>query len=184
MTPIDDAVVLIVHHDVQASAKDFYELWLKDIALEAGRFAGHLGVNIIRPHGQSQMYTIVLRFDSAEHLESWLGSETRHRYIEEIRPALLKEEEVEVETGMEYWFTPPAAKQLHAKPFKQFLITLSAIFPLTIIVPLLLKPVYQAIPLLGAPIVSNFIVASVIVYLMVYAIMPRYTKKVAKWLFS
>ncbi|MGH8806960.1 MAG: antibiotic biosynthesis monooxygenase [Noviherbaspirillum sp.] len=179
-----DAATLVVQHNVQATAKNRYEEWLKDIVSEAQRFPGHMGVNIIRPHGTSNMYTIVLRFDSTDRLDSWLKSETRKWFIEEIQPALAENEEIDVHRGIEYWFTPPAAKQLPAKPFKQFLITLSAIFPLTIVVPWILKPVIHLMPMLGGPIISNFVVASIIVYLMVYVIMPRYTRLVAKWLFA
>jgi antibiotic biosynthesis monooxygenase (ABM) superfamily enzyme len=180
----DEAAVLVIHHEVQTTAQGLYEKWLKDVASEAQRFSGHMGVNIIRPHSSSSRYTIVLRFDSNEHLKSWLDSETRKRFIEEIRPALAKEEEVEMETGLEYWFTPPAAKQLHARPFKQFLVTLSAIFPLTVVLPWLLKPVFTLVPFLGEPVISNFVLAVIIVYLMVYVIMPRYTRLVAQWLFE
>ncbi|NMM28934.1 MAG: antibiotic biosynthesis monooxygenase [Glaciimonas sp.] len=184
MISVNDTATLVVQHDVQVTAKNRYEEWLKDIALEAQNFPGHMGVNIIRPHGTSTMYTIVLRFESTDRLESWLQSDIRKRFIEEIRPALANEEKLEMETGLEYWFTPPEMKQLHAKPFKQFLITLSAIFPLTIVVPWLWKPVFTLVPLLGQPIISNFVLAVVIVYLMVYVIMARYTRLVAKWLFS
>ncbi|MEC4718338.1 hypothetical protein RY831_04220 [Noviherbaspirillum sp. CPCC 100848] len=180
----DEAAALVIHHAVQPSAQILYEMWLKDIAMEAQRFSGHMGVNIIRPHSPSSRYTIVLRFDSNKNLKSWLESETRKRFIEEVRPALVDEEEIGVQTGLEYWFTPPAVKQIHARPSKQFLITLSAIFPLTVILPWLLKPVFTLIPLLGHPIVNNFVLAVIIVYLMVYVIMPRYTRLVATWLFE
>lgn len=185
MVSEDDKVAsLIIRHEVRPKEKDAYEMWLKHIAGEAQRFAGHMGVNIIRPADASGRYTIVLRFDSHEHLDSWLESETRKRYINEVRPTLVKEEELELQTGLEYWFTPPAARKLQARPFKQFLITLSAIFPLTVVVPWVVKPLFDYAPLLGRPIISNFILAVVIVYLMVYVIMPRYTRLVAKWLFE
>jgi len=180
----EKAASLVVRHEVRPKKKETYELWLKSIAMEAQRFAGHMGVNIIRPHDSSGSYTIVLRFDSDAHLDSWLESDTRERFIDEIRPALVKEEELEMHTGLEYWFTPPVGHRLQARPFKQFLITLSAIFPLTVVLPWVLKPVFDYIPLLGRPVINNFILAVVIVYLMVYVIMPRYTRLVAKWLFE
>ncbi|OWW18246.1 antibiotic biosynthesis monooxygenase [Noviherbaspirillum denitrificans] len=180
----DNVASLVIRHEVQAKDKNDYEQWLRKIASEAQRFTGHMGVNIIRPHDASGHYTIVLRFDSSQNLESWLESETRKRFIDEIRPTLVKEEELDIHTGLEYWFTPPATRRLQARPSKQFLITLSAIFPLTVVVPWVFKPVFAYVPLLGRPIISNFILAVVIVYLMVYVIMPRYTRLVAKWLFD
>jgi antibiotic biosynthesis monooxygenase (ABM) superfamily enzyme len=127
----------------------------------------------------------VLRFDTQEHLREWSESDTRAGFIERVKPLLVDDEKLEIKTGLEYWFTPPSGPpQKKAKPFKQFLVTLSAIFPLTVVVPLLLAPVFRLIPTLGLPIVSNFVVAVIIVFLMIYVIMPRYTKLIARWLFS
>jgi len=62
---------------LRAGAEAQYEAWLKSITSAAQRFPGHRGVNIIRPPEGSGRYTIVLRFDTLEHLQAWLGSETR-----------------------------------------------------------------------------------------------------------
>jgi antibiotic biosynthesis monooxygenase (ABM) superfamily enzyme len=40
-------------------------------------------------------------------------------------------------------------EQKQAKRYKQFLVTLSVIFPLTIFVPWVLQPLYQTMPFLG-----------------------------------
>lgn len=179
-----DFATLVIQHQVKPAAKDKYESWVKEIAQEGQRFKGHLGVNVIRPHGASSSYTIILRFDSHEHLQGWIESETRKRLVQEAQPFLSAEEDLELQTGLEYWFTPPNVKHAHAKPFKQFLITLSAIFPLTVVVPWALHPLFARASLLDSPIAVNFVVAVVIVLLMVYVIMPRYTRLVAGWLFK
>lgn len=72
---------------------------------------------------------------------------------------------------------------MQARPFKQFLVTLSAIFPLTVIVPWALHPLFELTPALELMLVQKLAVACVIVFLMVYVIMPRYTRRVAGWLF-
>jgi antibiotic biosynthesis monooxygenase (ABM) superfamily enzyme len=40
------------------------------------------------------------------------------------------------------------------------------------------------VPTLALPVVSNFLVGVIIVFLMVYLIMPRYTKLISRWLFT
>ena len=125
----------------------------------------------------------MLRFDSHEHLTSWIESDLRRTLIERAAPLLATNENLEIQTGMEFWFTPPTAKPLHAKPFKQFLITLSAIFPLTVVVPWALRPLFDLAPGPAWLLVHKLAVACVIVFFMVYVIMPRYTRRVAGWLF-
>jgi antibiotic biosynthesis monooxygenase (ABM) superfamily enzyme len=91
--------------------------------------------------------------------------------------------QVEIRTGLEFWFTPPDSGQKHAKTYKQFLITWSVIFPLTIFVPWVLHPLFQTVPFLGLPGISNLLISAMIVGLLTYVIMPRYTRMVATWLY-
>ena len=179
----NDYATLVVQHHVRTDARELYEAWVKQIADEGKRFPGHLGVNVIRPHGSASTYTIILRFDSHENLTRWLESDVRKQLVARARPWFATEEQLELETGLEYWFTPPAGRPAHAKPSKQFLVTLSAIFPLTVLVPWVLRPVLVRTPLVHWPLAMQFVVVAVIVLLMVYAVMPRYTRLVANWLF-
>lgn len=183
MNEQNDYATLVIQHHILPGAKTQYEAWVKQIAQEGQRFKGHLGVNVIRPHGTATSYTIVLRFDSHDNLQGWIQSETRKRLVRQAQPLLTVEEDLELQTGLEYWFTPPSGKPAHAKPFKQFLVTLSAIFPLTLLVPWLLKSILVQWPFSHYPIVMHFVDVMVIVLLMVYVIMPRYTRLVAGWLF-
>lgn len=183
MSDENDIATLVIQHHVKATAKGEYESWLRRIAAEGQHFKGHMGVNVIRPHGTSTSYTIILRFDSHENLKGWIDSETRQRLVQEVRPLLVAEEDLEIQTGLEYWFTPPHTRQPSAKAFKQFLITLSAIFPLTVIVPWALQPLFAAAPLFANFWIAKLLVAAAVVWLMVYVIMPRYTRLVAGWLF-
>src|SRR6266851_5200586 len=129
----ESEVTSVIHHDVKLGAEDQYEAWLREITPIAKTFKGHRGVNIIRPSKGSRVYTIVLHFDRLEDLERWLSSETRRRLIDQVEPLLEQGDQIEIKTGLEFWFTPPASEQKHAKSYKQFLLTLSVIFPLTII---------------------------------------------------
>ena len=180
----NSTVTAVIRHHIIAGAAPQYEAWLNEIIPAAQGFCGHLGVNVVRPAGGSDIYTVLLRFDSHERLRGWIESDTRRRLLEQVESLLVTGEQIEIRTGLEYWFTPPESAQAKAKPFKQFLVTLSAIFPLTVIVPWLMTPLFQALPVLALPLVANFCVALIIVYLMTYVIMPRYTKLIARWLFS
>ena len=176
-------VTTVILQRPQPGAVNRYEDWLKEIVPVAQQFAGHQGVNVIRPHGASAAYTIVLHFDTMANLRQWLTSDVRARLIEKIRPFLVSEEKIDIKTGFEFWFTPPPGGK-PAKPYKQFLITLSAIFPLTIVVPWLLQPVFTWLPALALPGLRHLVIAAAIVAVMIYAVMPRYTRLVSHWLYG
>lgn len=180
---LESPVTTVIRQRPQVDAVARYEQWLKEIIPVAQHFAGHQSVNVIRPHAASDAYTIVLHFDSVANLRKWLDSEVRVRLVDKIRPFLRTEEDIDIKAGVEFWFTPPPGGK-QAKPYKQFLITLSVIFPLTIIVPWLLQPVFGWLPVLALPVIRHLVIAAAIVAIVVYVVMPRYTRLVAKWLYS
>ncbi|WP_080056431.1 antibiotic biosynthesis monooxygenase [Spirosoma aerolatum] len=180
---LDSAVTTIIIQRPNKHQVEAYENWLREIVPLAQSAPGHRGVNIIRPHGTSDEYTIVLHFSSETNLRNWLDSDTRRRLIEQVRPLLNMDETIEVKTGLEFWFTPPKPSGKTAPSYKQFLITVSAIYPLSMVVPWLLSPVFSAVPFLSILSVRALLTSAVIVGLMTFVIMPRYVRLVAKWLF-
>jgi len=175
-------VTTVIRQHPNAGETDRYEAWLKEIIPVAQTFAGHQSVSVIRPLATSDAYTIVLHFDSVAHLRGWLDSKSRARLIGEISPFLRAPEAIDIKTGFEFWFTPPLVGK-PARPYKQFLVTLSAIFPISLVVSWLLKPVFAWLPLLALPGLRQLISAAILVGLMVYVVMPRYTRAVSRWLF-
>jgi uncharacterized protein len=179
----ESAVTTIIIQRPYKQQVKAYENWLREIVPLAQAASGHRGVNIIRPHGMSDEYTIVLHFDSETNLRLWLESDTRKRLIEKVRPILNDDEKVDIKTGLEFWFTPPQSPPA-APRYKQFLITLSAIFPLAFLIPPFLAPLIKYLPFLGVPLIKAFITSLIIVGLMTFVIMPHYARLVARWLYQ
>jgi uncharacterized protein len=179
----DSAVTTIIIQRPYKGQVQAYEDWLREIVPLAQEATGHRGVNVIRPHGRSDEYTIVLHFDSEANHRDWLESDTRKRLIDKVRPLLNEDEKIDVRTGLEFWFTPPQSSPV-APPYKQFLITLSAIFPLSFLIPQLLAPIQAVLPVLAVPLIRAFVTSLIIVSLMTFVIMPRYVRLVARWLYK
>jgi antibiotic biosynthesis monooxygenase (ABM) superfamily enzyme len=57
------------------------------------------------------------------------------------------------------------------------------IFPLTMLIPWLLTPLFHAAPILGVSAIPHFLAVAVSVALMTYVIMPHYTRLMAAWLY-
>ncbi|MFL9879962.1 antibiotic biosynthesis monooxygenase [Herbaspirillum rhizosphaerae] len=180
-----DMVTIVIQHDIRTGSQSDYEQWLKRILPIAAEAPGHRGVNVIKPPAGTNRYTVTIRFETLEYAEQWLASPARRDLIREAAPLMEQQEKVDTITGLEFWFTPPAGQpQKRAKPWKQFLLTLSVIYPLTLVLPWLLGPVFGAVPVLQHQLISKLIAAAIIVGLMTYVIMPRYTRLAQKWLFN
>jgi antibiotic biosynthesis monooxygenase (ABM) superfamily enzyme len=176
-------VSLVIHQTVRQGAVERYEAWLREISHKAAQYPGHQGVHIIRPAAGGYTYTIVIRFATVEDASRWTTSADRQALVAQIADALETRETLDIQPGIDFWFTPPPGAPHKARPWKQWLITTSVIWPLTMVVPIVVKPLFQAVPALGVFGVSNLIVAAIIVALVTWVIMPRYVRLVSGWLF-
>ena len=181
--PRADMVTAVIGHEVKPDAGPRYEQWLARIIPVAARFPGHRGVNVIRPAAGTHSYTVTIHFDTLDHAQDWFRSDARRQLVEEVEPLLARAEMLDTVTGLEFWFMPQSAAQNRARPYKQFLLTLSVIYPLTLIVPWALRPLLGALPALQHVLIDHLIVAALIVGLMTYVVMPRYTRLLAGWLY-
>ncbi len=178
--PDQTVTAIIVHHPRRDRWLD-YESWLVEVGEACKRFEGYLSTDVIRPVGNHTTFTVIIRFAGIAALQTWMESDVRREFLHRIEHALEAGDRYVVRTGLDFWFTPPTSKP--PVPWKQFLLTLSAIFPLTVLVPAVVSPLLSAWQGLPAMIIGKLLVAACIVGLMVYVIMPRYTRMAAAWLY-
>jgi|APMI01.1.fsa_nt_gi uncharacterized protein len=180
----DESVTLLIQQHVRPDAVLRYEQWLRSISTKAATFPGHQGVHILRPPPGQNEYSILIRFANITDAERWTTSDERKQLVAEIADAFEREDRFEIQPGIEFWFTPPSPAQKKPAPWKQWLITTSVIWPLTMLIPPLFKPLFAALPVLGGWGISHGIIAATIVALVVFVIMPRYVRAVSRWLFA
>lgn len=178
------ATAVVTHHINQPHLAE-YESWLNEIGPMCKRSAGFLDLQIIRPIKDfTTTYTIIIRFDTHEHLKAWMHSDTRKILIDKVRHMLIKDDDFYINSGLDFWFTPQGAKAKIPVRWKQFFVTWSAIYPLVLFTPMAVIPVLDYLGLPQNKYLDTFIVTGLIVSLMIYVIMPRYTKLIHRWLFN
>lgn len=179
-----NSVTLKICHRVKPSARSEYEVWLRKIIQAASQYPGHQGVHILRPTDGHHDFEIALRFASSEEAARWLESEERQALVRDILPAFRQEEEIEINSGIDYWFNTSGAG-LARQPvrWKQWVVTTGVIWPLTMIVPFLWAPIFNTFPVLSTWGIRHGFVAATIVGLVVYVVMPRVVRLVAPWMF-
>lgn len=181
----DDGATVVITHRVRADKHADYERWLATISPLCRASPGHLDWHIVKPvPGLTQTYTTVIRFDTEQHLRDWMDSVARKRLIEQAEPLFVGRDDFYVSSGLDFWFTPAGAKARLPVRWKQFLVTWSAIFPLAFGAPLVVVPALKAAGLPAHPALVSLVATGLVVGLMVYLVMPRYTRLVQRWLFS
>lgn len=182
---MDQGATVVITHRVREGKHADYETWLGEIAPLCRASPGHLDWHIIRPiAGLTETYTIVIRFDTAAHLQQWMESPARARLIEKVRPLFVTGDDFFVSSGLDFWFTPGGAKATVPVRWKQYLVTWSAIYPLVLGVTLLVRPLLRNLGAPDSPLLATLVVTGTVVFLMVYVVMPRYTKLIKRWLFT
>ena len=87
-----------------------------------------------------------------------------------------------ISSGLDFWFPRGAQAQAPVR-WKQYLVTWSADFPLAFGVPMLVEPLLTGLGLHPSHPLTVLVVTGVVVFLMVYVVMPRYTRLIREWLF-
>lgn len=175
-----EQVFFVVRHKVKAGRQAAYEHWLKRIMEVAARYSGHEGVQIVRPSANE--YTIIVRFGCQAEAARWLHSAERRALITEVGVLLDANERIDIVSGLDYWFTPPSGTV--PPRWKQSLLIVSVIWPLSMLVPPLLQPAFELWRPLGLWGVRHGLITAVMVALATFVIMPRYTRLLSKWLYK
>ena len=177
-----ETVAFIVTHKVRTGEEERYEAWLADIFIASSGFSGYLGREIFRPSDGSRKYTSVVRFDSQDSLNAWAESETRKSFVSKVHDLLEQGDQVEIRSGIDFWFTPEGVKP--PKLWKQFVLTASAVYPLSLIIPFFLSPLGKLVPAIGNEFIMAFLMAIILTGLLTFVIMPRYTRLMKRWLYD
>lgn len=180
-----DGATVVITHRVKEEKHPEYEAWLDRIAPLSQASPGNLDWHLIRPvPGLTATYTVIIRFDSNAHLREWMESPARNRLIAEVEHLLVNGDDFFISSGLDYWFTPAGAKAKVPVRWKQALVTWSAIYPLVLGVPFIIGPLLRNLGMPDNYFIKTLAVTATVVMLMVYLIMPRYTKLIQKWLFN
>jgi antibiotic biosynthesis monooxygenase (ABM) superfamily enzyme len=183
--PAEHGATVVITHRVRDGKHETYNAWLNEIAPLVRAWKGHLDWQIIRPlAGLTGTYTVIIRFDTRENLESWMISQDRLRLIDKVQPLLAQKDDFYIRSGLDFWFTPEGANAKVPVRWKQFLVTWSAIFPLVLGATLTVPPLMRVLGLPDNHYLYTFLATGLVVLMMVYVVMPRYTKLIQRWLFE
>lgn len=177
---LSEQVSFIVQHKVIPGHEADYEAWLHRITLEAAKFRGHMGTQIARPSAGSDVYEISVRFANRADADNWIHSQTRKNLVDEVSRDIAEPEKLKVKSGIDYWFTAVTEGHKSPKVWKQWLTTVSVIWPLSMVLPLVLEHLFAAVPVLGTFGVRHLVSAMCMVGLLVWVIMPRYSRLLSK----
>lgn len=175
------AVTVVVSRRVRKGCEAQFETLSTEMSNAAARFPGHLGSTMLRPASpEDPEYRIVFKFASQQDLERWQESAERLQHLESFEGILTEPAKTEVLSGMVTWFTLPAQNPVKPPPkYKMTLVSWLALYPSVTLIFLLFGPLLEPVPL---PL-RTLLITGVLMVLMSYVLMPRFTRWFAFWLY-
>lgn len=180
----DQGATVVINHQIKDGKQNQYEEWLIEIGSICRTYAGNIDWQIIRPiPNLTYVYTVIIRFDTIENLSIWMKSKDREYLIEKARPLFSKDDQYQVKSGLDFLFTDHSDRKSSPVRWKQYVVTWSAIYPLSILIPLIMLPFLKILNFPDNRFVNSFFISGVVVAIMVYLLMPSYTKLIKNWLY-
>ncbi|MFD1604811.1 antibiotic biosynthesis monooxygenase [Flavobacterium artemisiae] len=178
------ASVVISHHILDGKEQQ-YEQWLDEIFPVTKHSNGFIDLQIVRPIPHlTFVYTVIIRFDTIENLKTWMNSEERKMWIKKANPLFRKNDNYQIKSGLDFLFSNESENNKVPVRWKQFLVTWSAIYPLSLLIPLVTLPFLSFLQIPKNHFFEALISSACIVFLMVFVVMPNYTKIIKKWLYK
>ncbi|WP_170333790.1 hypothetical protein [Ruegeria arenilitoris] len=181
---VSEGATKIIDRIPKAGQEQQLEAAISDIIDAMCSAYGLNSVHVVRPSLPHQpAYRVICTFDSDEHLKAWEASDDHVRLVTAADEFTAGEPQRTWLTGLETWFTLPVSANAAARPpaYKMAITTYIALFPTILLVHAALAyvPEFEALP----TILGNGIAVAIVVVLMTYVIMPRFTRLMAFWLY-
>jgi antibiotic biosynthesis monooxygenase (ABM) superfamily enzyme len=184
--PQSGAITLVISEVIEPSQVADYEAWTQGINQDAKRFDGFLGVEVIRPRDHAHPeYVVIVKFDTYEHLRTWLMSPTYQAWMDRSDGLIASRSQQQLPSGLELWFTLPKVhpRRRSSPPsppyYKKVILGVLAVYPLIVLADALLGPLLTGFPPLLALLVSVIFVSA----LLTYPVMPWLSRGLGFWLY-
>jgi len=181
VNPHSTPVTIVISRRVKKGKEAEYEKISTALTTTAARFKGYLGTNMFKPASPDDPeYRVIFKFDNQKNYQTWAQSEERSHCLENLEPLLEAPSSTEVMEGLVTWFSIPGSNPVKPPPkYKMAVVSWLAIFPtVTLIFGLFGEPLSR-LPLIP----RTIIVTLVVILLMTFVLMPRFTRWFSFWLF-
>ncbi|MBS97498.1 MAG: antibiotic biosynthesis monooxygenase [Oceanospirillaceae bacterium] len=178
---LQDPVTVVISRRVIKGKEAEFEALSSQMTERAATFPGYMGADMFRPaSSHDPEYRIIFKFASAEDLERWERSGDRTEILEKIESLLASPSEREITSGIVTWFTLPGHNPVKPPPrSKMTLVSWLALYPTVTLIFFLFGELLAEVPLL----LRTLLVTGVVMPLMTYVLMPRFTRWFAFWLY-
>jgi hypothetical protein len=173
-------VTAVVQRRIRAGAEPRFEELMQGFIGFALKHPGHLSINVMRPSNGSREYTVVDLFASEESRRAFTACPEYLEWRGRLLEVSVDEPTIQEMGGLGGWFTlPDRPHRLPPPKYKMAILVFTKVYPLTQVLPPILRPAIGAWP--GW--LAGLVIASLIVASLTWVVMPNLTRLFENWLF-
>jgi len=180
-SPSSTTLTAVVRRRVRPGAEARFEELMGGFMSFALKHPGHLGINVMRPSNGSREYTVVDVFATEQSRRAFVAQPEYADWRDRLLEVSEGDPVIQEMGGLAAWFALPNRPPRRPPPrYKMAIVTLLGVYPLSMLVPLLVRPVGQFLP--GW--LAGLVIASIIVVTLTWIVMPTLTRLLEGWLFA
>lgn len=172
-----DPLTVVATWKIKPGKEAAFEELQRAFTSESAKFPGYLGVSVMRNPTPSGEYVVIYKFDCQDHLDAWQKSSVRQKLLRKAEPLRAEVVRYQIGNGLEFWFTSPTSSA-HPPRWKMAIITALGVWPVSILVPSVLKPFLAS----GPQLLQALVIAVGIVIILTWGVMPVLVRIFRAWL--
>lgn len=175
----DTATTAVIMTEVAAGSEARFRKWHGKVEAAQSKYPGYLGCELQPPvPGCQEHWASLLRFDSPEHLNDWLGSKERANLVAQSEKFTRQSVIRRASDGFGNWFSFGAQREGLPPAWKNNYIVLLGLYPIVMLELLFLNPFTAWLPLPVGNLIGNLISVGVLGWPVIWLL----TKAMAWWL--
>jgi antibiotic biosynthesis monooxygenase (ABM) superfamily enzyme len=132
VNPPDYAKTLIINNKVIHGKEAEYEAAERALHEAAARFPGFVGCKVFKPTANNDNWSTLMHFNNKDSMERWLNSPERAAGVEILHQFVATHNLNVIPTGFGSWFAINADDGITAPAWKQAMVVICALFPITL----------------------------------------------------
>jgi hypothetical protein len=172
----------VIFTKIKAGMDSTYREWAVRIQAAQAKYAGYRGMYLQPPSEKDGLWTTIIRFDTAEHLEAWMEAPERAELLRESKAFIDQEQLMRLATSFPGWVPINPVTGKGPPNWKTALLVVLGLFPIVMLEMRLLSPILTALGLHAS--LATFIGNCISVAATTFITMPLFIRWFGWWLFA
>jgi antibiotic biosynthesis monooxygenase (ABM) superfamily enzyme len=175
-------VTEVIFSKIRPGMDDTYREWAVRIQGAQAKYPGYRGMYLQPPAEKEGLWTTIMRFDTAEHLEAWMEAPERQELLTESKAFIDHEHLMRLATSFPGWVPINPMTGKGPPNWKTAILVVLGLFPIVMLEMRFLSPILASLGLHAS--LATFIANIISVSGTTFLTMPLFIRWFGWWLFT